>query len=130
VASAKVYHAVGKRKSSIARIYIKSGSGQIQVNDREFDTYFQEAYRPLVKRALDILDVSARYDIRLSVMGGGPASQASACMYGIAKALVLANDSFRPTLKKAALLTRDSRVVERKKYGHKKARRSFQFSKR
>lgn len=130
MAPAKVYHAVGKRKSSIARVYLRSGTGQIQVNAKPFDTYFPAAFQPLVKKALNVLDVAGRYDVRARVMGGGTSSQANACMYGIAKALSLVNESFRPTLKKAMLLTRDSRVVERKKYGHKKARRSFQFSKR
>lgn len=130
MAAAKVYHAVGKRKSSIARVYLKSGSGSISINGKGFDEYFPAYFRPLVRRPLQVLDVGSKYDMEMKVIGGGTSSQANACMYGIAKALILVNDQFRAPLKKAMLLTRDSRVVERKKYGHKKARRSFQFSKR
>ncbi len=130
MAPAKVYHAVGKRKSAIARVYLRSGTGQVMVNTKPVAEYFPAYFQPLVRKAFNVLDANAKYDVRASVLGGGTAAQAAACMYGIAKALVLVNDEFRPPLKKAALLTRDSRVVERKKYGHKKARRSFQFSKR
>ncbi len=127
---AQVYHAVGKRKTSIARVYMKSGNGNFTVNERKFEDYFQKHYQPIVRKALKLLDVDGKYDVRINVQGGGYASQADACMYGVAKALTLVSAKNRPALKKAELLTRDSRVVERKKYGHKKARRSFQFSKR
>jgi len=130
VAAAKVYHAVGKRKTSIARVYMKSGSGEILINGKTCDDFFPAYFRPLVRKPLALLEVGSKYDMDLKVIGGGTSSQASACMYGIAKALILVNEQFRAPLKKAMLLTRDSRVVERKKYGHKKARRSFQFSKR
>lgn len=128
--AAKVYHAVGKRKTSIARIYMKSGTGQILVNDKPFDSYFPAHFQPMVKKAWSVLGTDGKYDASVRVIGGGTASQAAACMYGLAKALVLVATANRAPLKKARLLTRDSRVVERKKYGHKKARRSFQFSKR
>lgn len=130
MAAAQVYHAVGKRKTSIARVYMKNGSGEIRVNERPFENYFQALYRPIVKKALTTLEVDGKYDIEINVSGGGYSSQADACMYGVAKALTLVSTKNRPPLKKAMLLTRDSRVVERKKYGHKKARKSFQFSKR
>ena len=130
MASAQVFHAVGKRKSAIARIYLRSGEGKISVNEREFDNYFPAHFRPVVRKALQVLNVDTKYDVIANIQGGGISAQAEACRHGIAKALILLNESNRPALKKARLLTRDSRVVERKKYGHKKARRSFQFSKR
>jgi len=130
MAAGQVFHAVGKRKTSIARVYMKNGSGQIMVNERKFDEYFQTVYQPLIRKPMKVVDVDGKYDIRINVEGGGYSSQADACMYGIAKALTLVSLKNRPPLKKAELLTRDSRIVERKKYGHKKARRSFQFSKR
>lgn len=128
--AAQVYHAVGKRKTSIARVYLKTGSGQIQVNEKKFEDYFAKVYQPVVRKPLKVLDLEGRYDIEINVRGGGVSSQADACMYGVAKALTLVSTKNRPPLKKEMLLTRDSRVVERKKYGHKKARKSFQFSKR
>ncbi|MDB5038325.1 MAG: ribosomal protein [Bacteriovoracaceae bacterium] len=130
MARGQVFHAVGKRKTSIARIYLRSGDGKVTVNERSFDGYFPLHYQPIVKKPLELLGLAGKYDVVASVIGGGISSQASACMHAIAKALTLVADTNRPTLKKARLLTRDSRVVERKKYGHKKARKSFQFSKR
>src|SRR5687768_2725638 len=128
--ASQVFHAVGKRKTSVARIYLKNGEGQISVNERPVAGYFPDHFQPVVRKPLSVLGLEGKYDISVSVVGGGVSSQADACMYGIAKALILISDSHRPPLKKARLLTRDSRIVERKKYGHKKARKSFQFSKR
>ena len=127
---AQVYHAVGKRKTAIARVYMKSGEGKIQVNSKDYSGFFAEYFQTVVRKPLEILNVSGKYDIQVAVVGGGPSAQAQACAHGISKALTLVNDTNRASLKKAKLLTRDSRVVERKKYGHKKARKSFQFSKR
>jgi small subunit ribosomal protein S9 len=130
MATGQVYHATGKRKTSIARVYLRNGSGQITINERPFEEYFQKLYQPLIRKPMKILEVDGKYDVSINVEGGGFSSQADACMYGVAKALTLVSAKNRPTLKKAELLTRDSRIVESKKYGHKKARRSFQFSKR
>jgi len=127
---AQVYHAVGKRKSAVARIYLQSGEGRILINERDFDHYFPLHYRAVVKRPLELLKLAEKYSVKVNVAGGGVSAQADACMYGIAKALTLISDAYRSSLKKARMLTRDSRVVERKKYGHKKARKSFQYSKR
>lgn len=130
MAAPKVYHAVGKRKSAIARVYLRNGSGAIRVNGKEFNTYFPAYFQPVVRTALRLLDADEKFDVRARIIGGGVAAQADACKHAIAKALLLVSASNRPALKKAGLLSRDSRVVESKKYGHKKARRSFQFSKR
>lgn len=130
MANTQVFHAVGKRKSAVARVYLKKGNGQITVNDRELNRYFSSFYCPVVQRPLDLLGLSSAYDVTVNVFGGGVSAQAAACLNGIAKALTLVSATNRSSLKKAGLLTRDSRVVERKKYGHKKARKSFQFSKR
>ncbi|MBN8555774.1 MAG: 30S ribosomal protein S9 [Deltaproteobacteria bacterium] len=127
---AQVYHAIGKRKSAVARVYVNNGSGAISVNEKSYKDYFADHYQAVVRKPLEILKADSKYDISVSVKGGGVSAQASAVMHGIAKCLTLISDSNRPTLKKAHMLTRDSRVVERKKYGHKKARKSFQFSKR
>lgn len=127
---AQVFHAVGKRKSAIARVYLTNGSGNFHVNEKPLDKYFAEIYQYRAKTPLKELQTEDKYDIKVNVMGGGASAQAEACMYGIAKALTLVSQKNRPPLKKAMLLTRDARVVERKKYGHKKARKSFQFSKR
>lgn len=128
--AAKVYHATGKRKSAIARVYLTSGDGQITVNEREFNNYFAVFFQSVVKQPLALLKAENKYNITANICGGGPSAQAQAFRHGIARALCIVSDTNRPTLKKAHLLTRDSRVVERKKYGHKKARKSFQFSKR
>src|SRR4051812_47122880 len=103
MASAQVFHAVGKRKSAIARIYMKNGDGQILVNERPFEGFFPAHFHAIVKKPFDVLGVDAKYDVSVNVRGGGVSSQADACMYGIAKALVLVNDSNRPPLKKAHL---------------------------
>jgi small subunit ribosomal protein S9 len=128
--AAKVYHATGKRKSAIARVYLTNGEGKITVNEKEFGQYFPTFYQTVVKQPLTLLKADSKYDIRARIIGGGPSAQAQAFRHGISRALCLVSDGNRPTLKKGHFLTRDSRVVERKKYGHKKARKSFQFSKR
>lgn len=126
----QVFHAVGKRKTAVARVYLKKGTGQITVNSKPLKDYFDELNTFRVVRALKLLKLQQNFDATINVFGGGAAAQAESCMFGIAKALTLVEASYRPELKKEMLLTRDSRVVERKKYGHKKARKSFQFSKR
>ena len=124
-------YATGKRKDAVARVWIKLGKGTITINDRTFENYFA---RPVLRMIIDQpLELTARkdqYDIMITVAGGGLSGQAGAVRHGISKALTNFEPDLRPSLKKAGFLTRDSRVVERKKYGKKKARASFQFSKR
>lgn len=124
-------HAVGRRKSSIARVYLADGSGKITVNKRPLDNYFPKATsRYVVEQAINLLGVSDKYDINVNVKGGGTTGQAGAIRLGISRILASLNPTDRGTLKKAGFLTRDARKVERKKYGLRGARRSFQFSKR
>ena len=124
-------YATGRRKSSIAKVWVKKGSGDIYVNGKTMNTYFKRpVHQIIVMRPLEISDVATSYDVRASVKGGGLSGQAGAIIHGISRALVLHDESLKPTLKKEKLTTRDSRRVERKKYGLKKARRSYQFSKR
>ena len=122
----------GKRKSSVARVSLFSpGKGSIQVNGVNFDKYVtRDSLATIIKQPLTILDKIKDYDISVNVKGGGLSGQAGAIILGISKALISHDDSLKKNLKKDKLTTRDSRVVERKKYGHRKARRSFQFSKR
>ncbi|AZO24088.1 MULTISPECIES: 30S ribosomal protein S9 [unclassified Mesorhizobium] len=124
-------YATGKRKNAIARVWVKPGSGKITVNDKEFASYFA---RPVLQMILNQPIVAAnragQYDIIATVIGGGLSGQAGAVRHGISKALTYYEPALRSVLKKGGFLTRDSRVVERKKYGKAKARRSFQFSKR
>tara|TARA_B100000579_G_scaffold188201_1_gene153542 strand:+ start:774 stop:1205 length:432 start_codon:yes stop_codon:yes gene_type:complete len=124
-------YATGRRKTSIAKVWLKKGSGKIYVNGKNYEDYFK---RPIHKmqllRPFDIIDQSANYDVRCSVKGGGLTGQVGAMVHGISKALLMFDSELKTTLKKEKLTTRDSRSVERKKYGHRKARRSFQFSKR
>ena len=124
-------YATGKRKNAIARVWVKPGSGKIIVNDKEFAAYFA---RPVLQMILQQPIVAAnrdgQFDIIATVVGGGLSGQAGAVRHGISKALTYYEPGLRPVLKKGGFLTRDSRVVERKKYGKAKARRSFQFSKR
>ena len=124
-------YATGKRKNAIARVWVRPGSGKIVVNDKEFATYFA---RPVLQMILNQPIIAAnragQYDIVATVIGGGLSGQAGAVRHGISKALTYYEPTLRPVLKKGGFLTRDSRVVERKKYGKAKARRSFQFSKR
>jgi len=122
----------GKRKTSIARIYMSQGEGKITINDgRALDDYFpREAHRRSVLKPLTITDRLSSYDIKVNVCGGGPTGQAEAVRHGIARALIAVEADLRGALKEKGLLTRDPRIVESKKYGHHKARRSCQFSKR
>jgi small subunit ribosomal protein S9 len=124
-------YATGKRKDAVARVWIKPGSGKIVVNDRPVDVYFaRPVLRMILQQPLQIANRDGQYDITVSVMGGGLSGQAGAVRHGLAKALTHYEPELRSPLKKEGFLTRDARVVERKKYGKKKARRSFQFSKR
>jgi small subunit ribosomal protein S9 len=124
-------YATGKRKNAIARVWIKPGAGKITVNDRELDVYFaRPVLRMLLQQPLVIANRATQYDVVVAVAGGGLSGQAGAVRHGISKALTYFEPELRPALKKEGFLTRDPRVVERKKYGRAKARRSFQFSKR
>lgn len=124
-------YATGKRKDAVARVWVKPGKGTITVNDRKLDVYFaRPVLRMILQQPLLIANRMDTYDIVVTVAGGGLSGQAGAVRHGIAKALTHYEPELRAILKKVGFLTRDSRVVERKKYGRKKARRSFQFSKR
>jgi len=124
-------YATGKRKKSIAKIWLKKGSGKIYVNGKLFSDYFSSEFHHLqITRPFEILNQATSYDVRCSVSGGGHTGQAGAMVNGISKALLLFDPEFKSTLKTEKLTTRDSRAVERKKPGRKKARRSYQFSKR
>lgn len=124
-------YATGKRKDAIARVWIKPGKGKTIVNGIDFSTYFaRPVLRMLLNQPFQIVNREGQYDVTCTVAGGGLSGQAGAVRHGISKALTYFEPTLRPLLKKEGFLTRDARVVERKKYGHKKARRSFQFSKR
>ena len=124
-------YATGKRKNSIARVWLKKGEGKITINGKSLNKYFvRPVLQMVVNQPLDIIKGENEYDIMATVKGGGLSGQAGALRLGISKALSIFNISFRPVLKKIGFLTRDARVVERKKYGLAKARRSYQFSKR
>lgn len=124
-------YATGKRKDAIARVWVKPGAGRITVNGKDHDKYFaRPVLQMILKQPLVLTDRSSQYDIICTVSGGGLSGQAGAVRHGLSRALTFYEPELRPTLKKAGFLTRDSRVVERKKYGKAKARRSFQFSKR
>ena len=124
-------YATGRRKKSIAKIWLKKGSGKIYVNGINYENYFKRSnHKMQILRPFEIINQSTNYDVKCSVKGGGHTGQAGAMVHGISKALLLFDSSLKTTLKKEKLTTRDSRAVERKKYGHRKARRSFQFSKR
>ncbi len=127
----KRFYATGKRKSAIARIYMKEGTGVLQVNKRNLDDYFtRESLKMLIQQPLEMTGKKGLFDFHISVGGGGMAGQAGAIKHGISKALVEYDAELRAALKKAGFLTRDSRIVERKKYGQPGARKRFQFSKR
>ena len=129
--AALVTPATGKRKTAVARIRMKPGTGAILVNGRTLDEYFgREVLRGVVRQALDLVNQTARWDIAASVHGGGPSGQAGALRHGIARALVGVDEGLRPQIKRGGLLTRDARKKERKKYGQRGARARFQFSKR
>jgi small subunit ribosomal protein S9 len=124
-------YATGKRKNAVARVWIKPGKGSISVNGKALDVYFaRPVLRMILNQPLVIANRLGQYDLVVTVAGGGLSGQAGAVRHGLAKALTYYEPDLRPSLKKEGFLTRDSRVVERKKYGHAKARRSFQFSKR
>ncbi len=124
-------YATGKRKNAIARVWVKPGPGKITVNGKEHETYFaRPVLRMILKQPLVLVNRASQYDVVCTVTGGGLSGQAGAVRHGLSRALTLYEPDLRPTLKKAGFLTRDSRVVERKKFGRAKARRSFQFSKR
>jgi len=124
-------YATGKRKNAIARVWIKPGKGSITINGRDQEVYFaRPVLRMMIAQPLQVTDREGQFDIVATVTGGGLSGQAGAVRHGVSKALTYFEPGLRPVLKKGGFLTRDSRVVERKKYGKAKARRSFQFSKR
>ena len=125
------YTAVGRRKESVARVRLRPGSGKIKVNKRGFENYFpRETHRILVLQPMEVTGTLAKFDVMATVSGGGESGQAGALKHGIARALLKSDESLRFSLKKPGFLTRDSRAKERKKYGQKRARKNFQFSKR
>jgi small subunit ribosomal protein S9 len=127
----KQKNAVGRRKEAVARVYLAKGTGNITVNGKEYKAYFPVMYlQNQVELPLKTIDAVSAFDIVINVQGGGPKGQAEAIKMAIARALCEVNAEYRPSLKKEGLMTRDSRMVERKKFGKAKARRSFQFSKR
>jgi len=130
-AAVNVAAGTGRRKTAIARVYLRSGSGKVQVNGRQLRDYFQadDLEREVIE-PLDVTDNLANYDVLIRVSGGGPHGQAGACRHGLARALVGHDETNRRALRANGMLTRDRRMVERKKYGQPKARRRFQFSKR
>ena len=129
--AAEIYYATGRRKTSSARVYLRKGKGNISVNDRKLDEYFgRKVAQMLVLQPLELVDLSEKIDLRIKVKGGGSFGQAGAIRHGISRALISYDEELRPQLKKAGLLTRDPRKVERKKPGLVKARKSKQFSKR
>ena len=124
-------YATGRRKKSIAKVWLKKGSGNIQINGKTLVDYFKKQNLQMaISRPFSIIKRENEFDVKCSVKGGGLTGQAGAIIHGIARAIVKFDPELKPTLKKNKLTTRDSRAVERKKYGHRKARRSFQFSKR
>jgi small subunit ribosomal protein S9 len=127
----KQKNAVGRRKEAVTRIFISKGTGNITVNEKNYKVYFPLVYlQNQVERPLKAIEASDKFDVIINAAGGGVKGQAEAAMLGIARALLEVNPEYRPIMKAAGLLKRDPRSVERKKFGHKKARRSFQFSKR
>jgi len=127
----KQKNAVGRRKEAVTRVFLSKGDGKITINDKDYKQYFSLVYLHLqVELPLKTVELSDKYDVKINASGGGMKGQAEACKLGIARALLEVNPEFRPALKAAGLLRRDPRSVERKKPGRKKARRSYQFSKR
>jgi len=127
----KLKKAIGRRKEAVARVYLSKGNGKITVNDRDYKVYFPVMYlQNQVELPLKTIQALDKYDVNVTVDGGGPKGQAEAIKLGLSRALCNTDVELRVALKPAGLLTRDPRVVERKKFGHKKARRSYQFSKR
>ena len=129
--SVEQYYGTGRRKSSAARVYLKAGAGAITINNRSIDEYFgRETSRMVVRQPLQTVELTDKFDIKVSVEGGGPSGQAGAIRLGITRALLQYDESFRESLRKEGFVTRDARAVERKKVGLRKARRGVQFSKR
>ena len=129
--AATKYYGTGKRKSSVARVWLTPGTGVITVNTKTIDAYFgRETSKMVIRQPLELTENVDKFDIYVTVKGGGDSGQAGAIKHGITKALLEVDAAYRPTLKSAGFITRDSRVKERKKYGKKAARASFQFSKR
>jgi small subunit ribosomal protein S9 len=127
----KQKNAVGRRKEAVTRVFISKGEGKITVNDKDYKAYFPLAYlQNQVETPLKAIDAVDKFDVKINATGGGVKGQAEAVKLGIARALLEVNPEYRPALKAAGVLKRDPRGVERKKFGHKKARKSFQFSKR
>lgn len=125
------YYGTGRRKTSTARVYLRSGEGDFKINRKPFDQYFpNETLRMIIRQPLQLTETVAKFDVLINVRGGGPSGQAGAIRHGITRALLEYNADLRPALKKAGLITRDPRIKERKKYGQKGARKRFQFSKR
>lgn len=125
------YYGTGRRKTAVARVYLRQGSGQVTVNSRPFDDYFpNRVLKMIIRQPLLITETADKFDIYVKVSGGGAAGQAGAIRHGLSRALLEFNPELRGRLKSAGFLTRDAREVERKKYGQPKARRRFQFSKR
>ena len=124
-------YATGRRKTSIAKVWLTKGSGKISVNGKDFKNYFKRSNHQMqITRPFEIINQQTEFDVKCKVTGGGLTGQAGAMVHGISKAILQFDENLKATLKKEKLTTRDSRAVERKKYGHRKARRSFQFSKR
>jgi small subunit ribosomal protein S9 len=127
----KQRNGVGRRKEAVTRVFLSKGDGKIIVNDKDYKKYFPLVYlQNQVERPFKVVDAIGKFDVKINAVGGGSKGQAEAAMLGIARVLLETNPDFRPALKAAGLLKRDPRSVERKKFGHKKARRSYQFSKR
>ncbi len=127
----EITHTIGRRKTAVARVYLSLGNGTITVNNREYTEYFPTMpLQKLVQQAFEVSNLKDQYDVKINVNGGGYNGQAEAIRMAIARALCKINADYRPALKSNGLLTRDPRMVERKKYGQRKARRRFQFSKR
>lgn len=125
------YYGTGRRKTSTARVYLRPGSGEVQINKKAFEQYFpNETLRMIIRQPLQLTETTGKFDILVNVDGGGPAGQAGAIRHGITRALMEFNVDLRRALKQAGLVTRDPRIKERKKYGQKGARKRFQFSKR
>jgi small subunit ribosomal protein S9 len=125
------FSATGRRKEAAARVWVKPGSGAITINNKGIEQYFKrEVLRMLLAQPFEATELQGKYDVQATVRGGGLSGQAGAVRHGLARALCLADETLRPALKKAGLLTRDARAVERKKYGRPGARKRFQFSKR
>ena len=125
------YYGTGRRKTSTARVYLRPGAGNVQVNRKAFESYFpNETLRMIIRQPLNLTETTSKFDVLVNVAGGGPSGQAGAIRHGITRALLEYNADLRPTLKHAGLITRDPRIKERKKYGQKGARKRFQFSKR